>query len=431
MNKYIIILISSFIINVIEMFCIHKIVNEKMNLKSKKTYFIYLLMVLLIFLNYIFSNNLYKVFITLLISLIEIKLLFNKSLKENIVIAVLMELTTILAEFIFALVISLINNINPNSLAQTYQGTIVTNIFISFIIFLLSNILFLNKIYNKIINLIGNISIKKVVIFLSIIIVCGSTLFYLSYYNKNNIFSLIVNFIIITIYFLIVILLMKKENKYNRIRLKYLVTIQDLNEYESIINQYRIINHENQNQLQAIKGMTKNKKLIDYINEIIKSKNSENKSLINQALLIPTGGLRGLIYSKLILMKEKSIKYSINIDKKINSKLMKNISSNEMIDICQIIGVFIDNAIEAVEKLKERVVIINVFRDENINIEIQNTYDNSIELNKIDKIGYSTKGKNHGYGLALVNRILKNNKNFSNEREVSKNLFKQKLIIKI
>ena len=177
--------------------------------------------------------------------------------------------------------------------------------------------------------------------------------------------------------------------------------------------------------------MTKNKKLIDYINEIIKSKNSENKSLINQALLIPTGGLRGLIYSKLILMKEKSIKYSINIDKKINSKLMKNISSNEMIDICQIIGVFIDNAIEAVEKLKERVVIINVFRDENINIEIQNTYDNSIELNKIDKIGYSTKGKNHGYGLALVNRILKNNKNFSNEREVSKNLFKQKLIIKI
>ena len=135
MNKYLMVLVSSFIINVGEMFCIHKIVNEKMNLKSKKTYFIYLLMVLLIFLNYIFSNNLYKVFITLLISLIEIKLLFNKSLKENIVIAVLMELTTILAELIFALVISLINNINPDSLAQTYQGTIVTNIFISFIIY--------------------------------------------------------------------------------------------------------------------------------------------------------------------------------------------------------------------------------------------------------------------------------------------------------
>ena len=176
--------------------------------------------------------------------------------------------------------------------------------------------------------------------------------------------------------------------------------------------------------------MTANKKVIEYIDEILNSKNSENKDLIKQALLIPTGGLRGLVYSKLIIMKDKNIDYMLNIDRKVNSNLMKNISSKEMIDICQIVGVYLDNSIEAVEKLDQKQIIINIFKDNGLNIEIINNYKEKIEIHRIDKIGYSTKGSGHGYGLALVSKILKENKNFSNEREVNDKIFKQKLIVK-
>ena len=55
MNKYIMLLISSLIINAGEIFCAHRIVNNKLNFKSWRLYVAYFLMVLLIFLNYIFN----------------------------------------------------------------------------------------------------------------------------------------------------------------------------------------------------------------------------------------------------------------------------------------------------------------------------------------------------------------------------------------
>ena len=130
-------------------------------------------------------------------------------------------------------------------------------------------------------------------------------------------------------------------------------------------------------------------------------------------------------------MKDKNIDYNLNIDRKLNNNLMKKIDSKEMIDICQIVGVFIDNSIEAVENLDNRNIIINIYDENGFVIEIINNYESNIKINKIDRIGYTTKGTNHGYGLALVNKIISKNKNFSNEREVSKNMFKQKLVVKL
>lgn len=53
-------------------------------------------------------------------------------------------------------------------------------------------------------------------------------------------------------------------------------------------------------------------------------------------------------------------------------------------------------------------------------------------MDKIDNAGYTTKGKGHGYGLALVNKILEENKDIlENERMIEKNTFTQCLKIKL
>lgn len=176
--------------------------------------------------------------------------------------------------------------------------------------------------------------------------------------------------------------------------------------------------------------MTSNKRVREYIDEILNNKNKKNELILKQALLIPTGGLRGLIYSKLVIMKNKNINYNLHVDKKINIKLTKNISTKTMLNVCQIIGVYLDNAIEAVENLKQKNILINIYKEDDIVIEIINNKENYVDINKIDKAGYTTKEGIHGYGLSLVSKILKEDPKLINERDITKNTFKQKLIIK-
>ena len=237
MNKYLMLLISSFILNIGGIYSCYKIQNKKISLKNYKLYIAYILFVILIFLNYAFSNNIYKVFITLIIMFLITKILFNIRAKECILNAVIMELTTIVAELIFSVVIVLINNLDNQTFAQIYQGQIISNFAITALIILIAASKIPTKIYNKILKILPHISVNKTIIFMSFVIMCSSFLFYLSYYNKNNFFNLLINFIIVTLYFIIVVMILKKENNYNKVYSKYLTTINELNEYENIINE--------------------------------------------------------------------------------------------------------------------------------------------------------------------------------------------------
>ena len=100
-------------------------------------------------------------------------------------------------------------------------------------------------------------------------------------------------------------------------------------------------------------------------------------------MLIPSGGLRGLIYSKLVQMKNYNIDYSLSVDKSINSRLINSFSTKDMYDICQIIGVYLDNAIEEVKTYEEKNITIRFYKDSNINIEITNCINHEIKTNEI------------------------------------------------
>lgn len=428
--NFIVIFISTLIMTFSEIICCHRVLNEKIDFKSFKIYLIYFISVVLIFLNYVLAANIYKVLVSFIIMMLMFFLLFKVKFKDCFIGTVILEVMTIISELLFAIIISLFHGLDANSLAQSYQGTLFTNVMISTILIMVSILINPHLIFKKLSKLVSNITINKIILFFSFVILCSSFLFYISYYNKNETFTLIVNFAITTIYFVIVVMIIIKEHNYNVVKAKYKTTLNELEEYESIINEYRIINHENQNQLNSIKGMTSNKRVREYIDEILNNKNKKNELILKQALLIPTGGLRGLIYSKLVIMKNKNINYNLHVDKKINIKLTKNISTKTMLNVCQIIGVYLDNAIEAVENLKQKNILINIYKEDDIVIEIINNKENYVDINKVDKAGYTTKEGIHGYGLSLVSKILKEDPKLINEREITQNTFKQKLIIK-
>lgn len=424
-------ILSAVVINLIEVYSYYVISGEKLDVKNKKIYLIYCFQTILIILNYTFVDNIIKVLITFLIMAFMCKILFkNKKFIECICIVFVVEIFIILSEFIFMFCMSMVKEINNAELIQIMQGEILTNLIISMIFLLILFSTIPNKLYQLIFKFTDNISVNKMVIYVSLPIVVITFIFYLSYYNLNDYITLFVNIFVSLIYIIIIFLVINNESKYNKIHSKYIATISELEDYEKLINEYRVINHENKNQLNCIKGMTNNKKVHSYINEIMENKQSENKEILNQALLIPTGGLRGLLYSKMVVMKNKNISYRLYVDKKINSKLIKNISSKTILDVCQIIGVFIDNAIEAVENCNNKMIIVNIYKLDDIVIEIINNFTEEFDINKIDKLGYTTKDGMHGYGLSLVNKILKANSDLLNERTIKDKMFKQKLIIK-
>ena len=66
-----------------------------------------------------------------------------------------------------------------------------------------------------------------------------------------------------------------------------------------------------------------------------------------------------------------------------------------------------------------------------INCDFVNSFSTKIDLDRLNEIGYTTKGPKHGVGLSLVARIIKSNNRFECKPEVMDNFFIQHLIIKL
>ena len=99
-------------------------------------------------------------------------------------------------------------------------------------------------------------------------------------------------------------------------------------------------------------------------------------------------------------------------------------------DLSYIVGVYLDNAIEECEKDKSSSIMIEIYAiDDEIFIIISNNINGLIDLNTIGKKGYTTKGKNHGNGLYLVNKIINNSNNISVETKIINNIFVQEIKI--
>ncbi len=211
--------------------------------------------------------------------------------------------------------------------------------------------------------------------------------------------------------------------------------INNLNQYEKMLDYQRVNNHENKNQLLVIKSMIekKDEKTLDYINEIIKDKREDNEILYTKAKRIPSGGLQGLIYQKMLLGQENKIRFNLNVSKDIRKIDIFEENSKLNYDICRIIGIVLDNAIEEVVKLNrsEREILISMYIDEYFIIEVSNHFIGSIDFEKIYSKGYTTKSKGHGYGLSLLKKIVDENENIINEKQVLDDIFTQIIKIKM
>ena len=202
---------------------------------------------------------------------------------------------------------------------------------------------------------------------------------------------------------------------------------------EGLLEAYRVSCHENKNHLIIIDNMVpkSNKKVHQYISSIINNEQMDKYYFINELKNIPITELKGFINFKLMKMLDEKIKLQINVSPEIMKSKLKRLSLKEKEILYNIIGVLIDNAYEASRESKEKEVVLQMYKEESaVVILLANTYKGKVEIEKVAEYGYTSKGKNHGTGLYMVDKLIKKNEKMEIETSLLDNYFIQILKIK-
>lgn len=228
----------------------------------------------------------------------------------------------------------------------------------------------------------------------------------------------------------------EEKSRYIKMNNKYNMTNTTLKELEQNVSRLKITNHENKNQLLTIRNMIKkgedSKNLIKHIENIVNTKIKDDETLMLQTSTITNSMISSIVYSKMLTMKENDVDVDLIISRDIKDLYLSDISDELAVEVCKIIGVYLDNALEEVSKYEEKIINIEFYAEKKtLCIAISNNFEGEIDFEKMDNPGYTTKENGHGYGLSLVREIIESNDRLSSEREIKDNIFKQILKIKM
>lgn len=327
----------------------------------------------------------------------------------------------------------MITDINNNEeLVEVFFGTIYANIIISMVTFIVILIPFVKNLYKKILDIVKRQKVFTTILGIFIILIIVSILFNLIFYSNDLVISSSVGLILLSLYLFFLVKSIIEHNNYLNMYVKYNNSIETLKSYEAILDKYRLLNHENKNNLLTIRHMINknNSEVSTFIDKLVKNEYQDDENLMMETSKIPSGGLRALIYSKLLYMKNNDVDFILKVDKKIRSVQLIDLNELLVLDICKIVGVFLDNAIEETKTIQNGNVSIELYMlDDRLNISIANTFEGTIDLDRMDEARYTTKGEDHGYGLSLVKEIINKNTKLENIRMINDNVFVQVLRI--
>lgn len=429
-------IIGSFAISFVNLMLWQKLLEQKVNYRNIRTYIGMAFMTLTLIGNFFLVNQIIKALTVIVIVTMVVIYMFKIPLKEAVVLAIVTQALYIISEvFVVILVLIVMNIQNKTELVAKFSGTIYANLIITALVYLIIQLPFVNKLYNKLILLVKKEKVYITILVVFVIIATASILFNIIFYNNNLVLVSFIGLSLLIFYLIFIIKNIIIRNEYLNMSVKYNNTLETLKSYEDILDKYKVSNHENKNQLLMIRNMLgKDTKgdVSKYIDNIVKNEYQDDENLIMETSKIPAGGLRALIYSKLLYMKNNDILFELKIDRQIRSVHLVDLNENLILDICKIVGVFLDNAIEECKKIKSGSLSIELYMmDDKFHISIANTFEGSIDLDKIDMVKYTTKGNEHGYGLALVKEIINKNSNLENVRMINDNVFIQILKISI
>ena len=201
---------------------------------------------------------------------------------------------------------------------------------------------------------------------------------------------------------------------------------------EQLIDESRELRHDYKNLIATISGFIEEgdmNHLKEYFDQNIRNTwvDIDKKGKAWQSVKdIQPPELKGLLYEKVL----KAVAAGVNI--RVIPDYELNIQYKAMKDLCRIIGILTDNAIEAAEETDDKSVDIRMMHMEyGYQIIIQNTYFTKPDLVHLYQKGYSTKGEDRGLGMYYAREMISDHEELEFEFEIQDHFVIQKIYIEL
>ncbi len=284
------------------------------------------------------------------------------------------------------------------------------------------------------------LSINKTYLIIITIVLVSSFIILLIYSQTpriNNaslkIYGLI--FIGIIIFFITLIIII---SRYTLRELRYRRNMEEIETYyeytlqiESINNEMRKFRHDYVNILTTMSEYIRENDMDGlktyFNNNIVPMKDNlqMNSIKINGTDNLKVRAIKGLITTKILQAQEKNIPISIEVP-----ELIDHIEMNT-VDLSRIIGIILDNAIEASEELEDaliRIAFINV--ETSVMFIVMNKCKEDMpKIHELFQDSFSTKGDNRGLGLTTLKEITDTTENVLLDTTIENGYFVQKVEI--
>lgn len=436
-NERLALIISSplmFIESLLYMLIFLNVLKIEANKKQKTLYV--LLYTTISLLNVFFIPSPYYTFINLIVFFLLVLLIFKTTILKSILSIVIVYVTTLFIGTPIILFCIHILKIPSNAVQVVPLYKIIYCILFYFFVYVVYLILKKFK-FTFSIKILSNLKQKRLFYLnfvfglLAIAIQC---LVEFKYIDFIPVYLLLLSIFVLVLYFFISLYTLFRTSKLE-------ITTKNLEE-EKLYNQtltvlydkIRGFKHDFNNIVQGIGGYisTNNMEgLKEYYSQVL----DDCQRVNNLALLSPDVINNPAIYSLITSKYHKAMEYGIKIDLEVFMDLT-NINMKIYL-LTRVLGILIDNAIEAAKDCDEKEIIITFRKDIQKNKQlfiIQNTYSNKdVNIDEIFEKGKTSKANNdsksHGLGLWEIRQLLKKNHNLNLYTTKTEKYFKQQFEI--
>lgn len=402
---------------VVLVYCYSKTNSEVGISKFKKYFFTMLISALVFVVNMYVTTSVKFVLIYLLLCLLfylnyREKYLYL-TLFKTILIYILMFITDIIASLIL---MNLTVPTNPDVINLLKAlGTLLNSI----LMFGLFKINYFVNLLNKFLSMLMKKEAKILTIFAILLLI---TLWCIGFeYRLHASFVSFVSLITIVIFLCLMVSVMvyqyfnNKEVENEKQQLQVL-----MHEYENVLNQTSENRHEMLNDLLILRSIAdkNSSEFTRTLDGIIRQYDTKKFKKYTSLAKLPTG-VKGMIYYKIAFINENEINFDTVVNG-VDYAKFEAMDKELYYKVCKILGILMDNAIDAcVDSDKKKLVVSVYTENEDLCVEIDNSYSGIVDKDGIKKKGYTTKGKNHGYGLTILNRIVDETKELEFEQSIN------------
>ena len=377
-------------------------------------------------------ESIYVTFFTSVCACYFIRIAFKENMFMSLLIALVLHSFKIAIKII---ILFIINN-EQYLLIDTYKTYDINSFQINIVTFLVAGTLIL-LFRNPLRNLLNKISSMKrrEMILLGYAYVCFAIMILFEPPIKLFSLSFFADFSIIFMVTTVAITGMSSEKKLESLNEYYIEMFDYSKTNDELLSEYRMKLHENKNKFIMIKSMVDGpkKELKKYVDEVLEELNEKHANYwITELRKIPLLGVRNFLKFKLCMLKKLGTEIEFFVSNELEDIDTSNFNKRDYNHLTTILGVLLDNMIDAIKETEEKLVSINIYLLDNvIHCDFVNTFSSDIDLNRLKEVGYTTKGPQHGVGLSLVAKIIKSNNRFKCTPNIIDNFFSQHLEIKL